>query len=456
MLYHSLLATNQVELEQEAKLVSMNSVESTFLGMAVQIVLKQMQQAQDEFKEEQTMLERFASPASGMYQRQSPSLVYQGSSEVQHSRSNGDSISSQLSVESSPRATQDSATSAPLSPSGNPFPETRRYRGDSIESYKSVDSSSTKSCSRGEDMHHSPSSKRISNTHCRVPGSMYLEEPEAVHFYQAEDGQLIFLNGFNMTCLLSDCSKTVPNHDKMLPPFPDHIEANVLEIENVHLTPEVRKRMPFLGHLPLYTDVVFVELDLHHILSEETKKRFKVDIAKRRKRRQSKVQAEKRSDREIKKDEAEKISERKARLQGVDPEDEFFRVPVAPEPRLTVVDLGPAVGSASLDEPLQEPLPNAETVSAVSFSQACRIVNDPPLMVGPSEAFPALGAIPVGKSTQGVATKKWGNPSTGKAQDNKIDSAPTGQNTGPGKKKKKGKGQKLVLFSTGGQRGSAY
>ena len=57
------------------------------------------------------------------------------------------------------------------------------------------------------------------------------------------------------------------------PPFPDFIEGRILEIENVHVTHEVRKRMPFLSHIPLYSDVVFVELDLNHILTEETRRK---------------------------------------------------------------------------------------------------------------------------------------------------------------------------------------
>merc|ERR1712238_530410 len=57
------------------------------------------------------------------------------------------------------------------------------------------------------------------------------------------------------------------NTHSTLPPFPDLIHGQVLDSEIVHLTPEIRKRMTFLSHLPLYTDIIFVELNLGIVLS---------------------------------------------------------------------------------------------------------------------------------------------------------------------------------------------
>ena len=41
------------------------------------------------------------------------------------------------------------------------------------------------------------------------------------------------------------------------------------------LTPELRRRLPFLGHLPMHCDVTFLELDMVGFVSEGTSSKFK-------------------------------------------------------------------------------------------------------------------------------------------------------------------------------------
>lgn len=48
----------------------------------------------------------------------------------------------------------------------------------------------------------------------------------------------------------------------------------VLEVETVKLTPELRRRLPFLGHLPIHCDVSFVEIDMTGLVSEATAAKF--------------------------------------------------------------------------------------------------------------------------------------------------------------------------------------
>lgn len=45
-------------------------------------------------------------------------------------------------------------------------------------------------------------------------------------------------------------------------------------METVKLTPELRRRLPFLGHLPIHCDVSFVEIDMTGLVSEATAARF--------------------------------------------------------------------------------------------------------------------------------------------------------------------------------------
>lgn len=50
--------------------------------------------------------------------------------------------------------------------------------------------------------------------------------------------------------------------------------SQVLEVETVKLTPELRRRLPFLGHLPLYCDITFLELDMRGFVSASTAKKY--------------------------------------------------------------------------------------------------------------------------------------------------------------------------------------
>jgi len=295
---------------------------------------------------------------------------------------------------------------------------------------------------------------------------MYVDTSNAIDFYQADSGQLVFLNGFNMACLLSDFSKSPPEqfldnsdhggkaHD-IKPPLPDFVEGRVLEIEHVHLNHENRKRMPFLNHIPLYTDIVFVELDLYHLMSEATRRKFKADISKRRKRRQSKIQAEKRADRVLKKEEQERINERKAKLQTIDPDDDFFWVAPtvsSPSESLPIMDganFGPVPGASNSGIYQEDAVsipgnsvlqPSASIpISSFSFSEACRRGNQ--IAVTSTEEFPML--TPEAFPTLASPRKSSNGGDTSLTHPVIVR---------PASKKKKKKSQKLVLFSTGGIR----
>eukprot|EP00531_Pseudo-nitzschia_arenysensis_P002916 CAMPEP_0116148456 /NCGR_PEP_ID=MMETSP0329-20121206/18380_1 /TAXON_ID=697910 /ORGANISM="Pseudo-nitzschia arenysensis, Strain B593" /LENGTH=288 /DNA_ID=CAMNT_0003644617 /DNA_START=88 /DNA_END=954 /DNA_ORIENTATION=- len=286
-----------------------------------------------------------------------------------------------------------------------------------------------------------------------------------------------------MSCLLSDFSKGPPSdenspdytekskkeslgRDKIIQnragPLPDFLEGRVLEKENVHLTAEIRKRMPFLNHIPLYTDIVFVELDLNHILSEETRRKFKNEISKRRKKRQSKFQAEKRADHQAQKQDQDRINARKARLKTIDPEDEFFRaaLTVLPESVVEDADFGPLLARESLvssNENTEEILAVGENIHesqppSFSFSQAAQRANAVEAFptLSSSEAFPTLGSEQPSVSSRRGGSSSWKS----KSSSAKVGSSITvGSGSYASGNKKKKKGEKLVLFSTGGARG---
>jgi len=491
--YHASLVANQGELQRELKDVlgcghPNSSVEVMYLSLSLEMVLEEQQTAQQESAEEKTLMARFACSNSGMYQPQSPALVFKEENEndaIKEANGNND----------------DSDNGNDYHYSKSESSHVQRYRGDSVGSYTSVDTASTP-CSNQHDCEDdtttgkalSPSGKNRntrSKPRKKCHGSMYLDTSTAVHLYQAEDGQLVFLNGFNMTCLLSDFSKGPPsdapssdgtekgNHQgecreansrMQSGPLPDFLEGRVMEKENVHMTSDIRKRMPFLNHIPLFTDIIFVELDLNHVLSDETRRKFKNEIAKRRKKRQSKTQAEKRADLQAQKEDRDRINARKARLQTVDPNDEFFQVSIVPPPKPVPegAEFGPVPGGESSSSSSNGITPDAVVAggtlndsslppssSSFSFSQAAQRARDAEAFptLSSSEAFPTLGSRPSPAPTPRGGSSTW---RSGKSSANLVASvtvAPGMAAGAPGGKKKKKKAQTLVLFSTGGARG---
>ena len=500
--------------------IQQTQVEVVFLTSSLDIVNKEILKAVQECSQEQEVAEAYAAAGSGVTQQQPQHLMackYEFTQlPMGEGRFRGESIGSEgdpsgmligggggsIDTSSSP-ANRERHRSASIESEGENV--VGRYRGDSIGSYHSAQASVDHAASLGgpslSDAPLSPESQQSqggrkgnnfkAKKQQEYPkASMYLEEEGSFHFYQCEDGQLCFLSRFNMNCLLSDFSPKLPDLESVqqqeeqqklnywqrrkLLPLPDFVEGEILEIETIHLTPDVRKKMPHLQHLPLYTDILFVELDLNNLLSMDTKRKFKADFEKRRKRRQGKVKAEKREDKLLKKKEEERINELKARMQqGIDPNDEFFQLSPPPEEpvALTGEAFGPTISGANQSTSAR-PMANAAAAvnnPAVSFANVIQSGGAfPALSVSAEANFPALGASPSSRSQPGPPV--WGSPTRNKSvaanatanapippvipggglAPKQIEEAPKPGPPGP---KKKGKGKKIVLFSTGGQRG---
>uniref|UniRef100_A0A8B9KM78 E3 ubiquitin-protein ligase RNF10 n=1 Tax=Astyanax mexicanus TaxID=7994 RepID=A0A8B9KM78_ASTMX len=119
------------------------------------------------------------------------------------------------------------------------------------------------------------------------------------YFYQAEDGQQMFLHPVNVRCLLREYGS--------LENSPQSITASVVEIEGHTVNEDVRRRHRYLSHLPLTCEFSICELNLQPpILSKETLDSFSDDIEKRKRLRQKKVRDEKRRERRIEMEENRK------------------------------------------------------------------------------------------------------------------------------------------------------
>ena len=346
-------------------------VEILCRGMAQERVQHELQMAMAEADQELALMERFANPAAGFYQPHPPPL-------------------------------------------------TMRLRGESIGSLHSDES--------GPD-------KRQGKT--KLQASMFMDQDETA-FYQAEDGSLCFLSGFNMNCLRTEFSCTLPEegittgHKSM--PLPDRLHGKVLEVERVHLTPELRSRLRFLSHLPVYMDICFVEINLGGLLSPATKKVYQKEFQKRKQTRQQRIQAEQRADARARKKEQDRIDELKARMQFIDPDDQFFHhSPPSEGFALTGDEFGPSIGTAST---IAAPNP-----TSFSFSQITREGGAFPSLGGPdSSDFPSLGSSPTSSTNRST----WGPP----PKTAPVVAPP------PQGGKRKGKGKKVLLFSTGSHRGA--
>jgi len=118
-------------------------------------------------------------------------------------------------------------------------------------------------------------------------------------FYQAEDGQHIYLHNINVRMLLKEYSS--------LEFAPQTITAKLVEIERVSMTDVLRKRLRYLQHLPLTCEFNVVELDFSHIVSKEILVQFEDEIKKRKQNRNRKARDERRREKRIEQEENRKL-----------------------------------------------------------------------------------------------------------------------------------------------------
>ena len=492
-LLHTHLMENEKELEKHILQVQNepDGYEVLFAQMALENVKVELRKVMMELEEEQSLMDRFRQPQAGMYQRIPPQLL----AEPKEDTTTTTAIDESNAVVTVEGVDEDTigrlrAISVGSETDGSARAAVARPgRSGSIDSRDSYGSNS----------------ERKRRPLLVLPASVYNEEG-SYQMYQAEDGQLCFLSKFNMNCLMTEFSTFKPKdnndnekNDGAAPatatlqegdddvvgiekatqtqrkrmPLPDYVEGNVVEIEPIHLTDELRRRMPFLAHLPIHTDISFVELDLSRILGDETKRKHKNEFERRRKKRKNKKDAEKRADKAIKAKEEQRINELKARIQRIDPNDDFFLATAAvPDstPAFFGDDFGPSIASSSSGAAVG----NNDTAVASSMGVTASnpygsfrsIISTPSSMAMSEEAFPSLGgtARPQQQSlqtqTQAQAQQGWGSgwqAASGKPKP--VDSVVAGVAVGSptprpgGGKRKKSKGKKIVLFSTGGHRG---
>ncbi|KAM3939517.1 E3 ubiquitin-protein ligase RNF10 [Leptodactylus fuscus] len=119
-----------------------------------------------------------------------------------------------------------------------------------------------------------------------------LLNPHYYYFYQAVDGQHVYLHPVNVRCLVHEYGS--------LERCPETITATVVEVDGFTVTEEVRRRHRYLCHLPLTCEFSVCELSLGPpTVSQETLSYFSDEVEKRKRQRQRKARDERRREKRI-------------------------------------------------------------------------------------------------------------------------------------------------------------
>lgn len=123
---------------------------------------------------------------------------------------------------------------------------------------------------------------------------------ECFYFYQAADGQHLYLHSLNARCLVREYGS--------LENSPQQITATIVEKESVFVTEELRKRLRYLSHLPLTCGFEVCELAIKPpVIGKDTLKYFHDEIEKRRRQRHRRNREDKRRARQIEDDERKRL-----------------------------------------------------------------------------------------------------------------------------------------------------
>ncbi|KAJ1951695.1 hypothetical protein EC988_003964, partial [Linderina pennispora] len=95
------------------------------------------------------------------------------------------------------------------------------------------------------------------------------------YFYQADDGQHIYMHPLYMRVLSEEHNGYTD--------LPDTLDIKLRHAVESTITGEVRQRFKILDHLPLRCDVIFIEPEIKHLVSARSLDKFRAQIAHREK-----------------------------------------------------------------------------------------------------------------------------------------------------------------------------
>jgi len=114
---------------------------------------------------------------------------------------------------------------------------------------------------------------------------------QTFYFYQASDGQAIFLHALNVQMLVTEFGS--------LENCPNTIKAEILEKDSSSMTTELRDRLRYLRHLPVCTAFEVAELDISSLVGRETLGQYAAQLEERHRKRGRRAREEKRREKKI-------------------------------------------------------------------------------------------------------------------------------------------------------------
>ena len=242
--------------------------------------------------------------------------------------------------------------------------------------------------------------------------------------------------------------------ENMCDGLPCTINGTVLDIDTCCVTQEIRKRYPFIRHLPLHTVFSLVEIDMSNVLLPSTYDQFRDQFDQReaerkikRLKKQKQVRKEKKRANEI---EAQVIADRRELFKHQENEKQNAIQSLLVSPAVGSIKSAPLHSDLSIESPSHA---NDSSISTRSDTAVLNsFANITELGVSNDKAFPTLGGEQVHKIPRSNIPP-WGSVVAGanKSGDGTANSIGSGSTT----KNKKGKNKFVSttqLFATSSSR----
>eukprot|EP00058_Branchiostoma_floridae_P024095 XP_002609585.1 hypothetical protein BRAFLDRAFT_115063 [Branchiostoma floridae] len=192
-------------------------------------------------------------------------------------------------------------TTTPLVPDTGNQEDQEHSVGENKESDVAVEEATASSAIDGET---TASADTASNQGAAAAGHEATSLPYGAknffYFYQADDGQHLYLHSLNIKCLVKEYGS--------LENCPEIISGKIVEIDQEFMTEDVRRRLRYLSHLPLTCEFSVCELSIKPpLVSRATLRFFEDEVQKRKQARAKKHRQEQRRDRRISEEESKKM-----------------------------------------------------------------------------------------------------------------------------------------------------
>ncbi|XP_046744972.1 RING finger protein 10 [Diprion similis] len=304
-----------------------------------------------------------------------------------------------------------------------------------------------------------------STSECQTPTAL----PKFFYFYQADDGQHIYLHAMNVKMLELQYGS--------LENSPSTVTGKLLEKEAGSMTEELRRRLRYLYHLPLTCQFEIAEIELKPpIISKANLSVFNDQLETRKKRRQRHEREERKREKKIMEEENKRIGKYPTPNVHIESRRHFpqwqpdspsaeLNISSPPESLVSSVASSPTMQSFNIDlatTDAHDSGPSFAEMLRTTGSRGPSKINLPPMYAcnWPQQRGAALTSILDSEEVEGYAPAPSYSQSFGDALAAALEQTelqPTGSNDSHGSasgKKKKKKGKATVLFATSMARAS--